>query len=90
MGATKQTIQRVFFAQGILMTVLGGLSGLLLGVVVILLQQHFELVMITSTLAYPVVLTWANVGIASSTILVLGIIASRLASWRIKKVDFVV
>ena len=89
MGATKQTIQRVFFAQGILMTVLGGLSGLLLGVVVILLQQHFELVMITSTLAYPVVLTWANVGIAFSTILVLGIIASRLASWRIKKVDFV-
>ena len=89
MGATKQTIQRVFFAQGVLMTVLGGLSGLLLGVVVILLQQHFELVMITSTLAYPVVLTWANVGIAFSTILVLGIIASRLASWRIKKVDFV-
>lgn len=89
MGATKQTIQRVFFAQGVLMTVLGGLSGLLLGVVVILFQQHFELVMITSTLAYPVVLTWANVGISFSTILVLGTIASRLASWRIKKVDFV-
>ena len=71
------------------MTVLGGLSGLLLGVVVILFQQHFELVMITSTLAYPVVLTWANVVIAFSTILVLGTIASRLASWRIKKVDFV-
>ena len=89
MGATKQTIKRVFFTQGILMTVLGGFTGILLGIVVILIQQYFELVKITSSLAYPVVLTWANVGIAFSTILVLGIIASRLASWRIKKIDFV-
>ena len=71
------------------MTVLGGFTGILLGIVVILIQQYFELVKITSSLAYPVVLTWANVGIAFSTILVLGIIASRLASWRIKKIDFV-
>ena len=89
MGANKQTIQRVFFVQGFLMTVLGGLAGLFLGIIVILLQQHFELVMITSNLAYPVVLTWSNIGIAFSTILVLGTIASRLASWRIKKVNFV-
>ena len=70
------------------MTVFGGVFGLLLGIVTIVLQQQFALVLITPTLAYPVVLSWANVGIAFLTILVLGVIASRMASWQIKKLDF--
>ena len=87
-GASRKTIQNIFFFQGALMTVFGGVFGLLLGIVTIVLQQQFALVLITPTLAYPVVLSWANVGIAFLTILVLGVIASRMASWQIKKLDF--
>lgn len=87
-GASRKTIQNIFFFQGVLMTVFGGVFGLLLGIVTIVLQQQFALVLITPTLAYPVVLSWVNVGIAFLTILVLGVIASRMASWQIKKLDF--
>ena len=87
-GASRKTIQNIFFFQGVLMTVFGGVFGLLLGIVTIVLQQQFALVLITPTLAYPVVLSWANVGIVFLTILVLGVIASRMASWQIKKLDF--
>ena len=87
-GASRKTIQNIFFFQGVLMTVFGGVFGLLLGIVTIVLQQQFALVLITPTLAYPVVLSWVNVGITFLTILVLGVIASRMASWQIKKLDF--
>ena len=70
------------------MPVFGGLFGILIGIVTIFLQQQFALISITPTLAYPVVLSWANVGISFLTILVLGVIASRIASWQIKKLDF--
>jgi lipoprotein-releasing system permease protein len=45
----------------------------------VLLQQHFQLVMITPTLAYPVVFTLENVLIVMGTIVSLGFIASWIA-----------
>jgi lipoprotein-releasing system permease protein len=45
----------------------------------VLLQQHFQLVMITPTLAYPVVFTLENVLIVMGTIVSLGFIASLIA-----------
>jgi lipoprotein-releasing system permease protein len=41
--------------------------------------------MITPSLAYPVDLQLVNVGIVFATILVLGVVASRIASQRIAK-----
>jgi ABC-type antimicrobial peptide transport system permease subunit len=38
-------------------------------------------------LPYPVVLSWTNIFISFSTILVLGTIASRLASLSVKKIE---
>ncbi len=88
LGASKTAIQRIFFIQGVLMTLVGGGLGIALGVVIIVLQKNFDLVMITSTVPYPVELSWNNAAIAFSTILVLGIIASRIASWSSKKMDY--
>ena len=89
LGASRKAVQTIFFAQGFLMSFFGGLMGIFLGVSVIFLQQQFEMVLITPTLAYPVQLSWSNVGIAFFTILVLGAIASLLASWQIKKLEFI-
>jgi lipoprotein-releasing system permease protein len=44
--------------------------------------------MITSSIAYPVDLLWINITIVFVTILVLGTIASRIASQQIKKIQF--
>jgi len=85
LGATIKELRRIFYFQGILMTVIGGGIGLVVGVVVIWLQQKHALVMITPSLAYPVDLQLANIGIVLATILTLGIIASRIASQRIAK-----
>ena len=87
-GTTKQEIQNIFFMQGVIMTIIGGLIGLFLGAVVVGLQLCFDLLMITPSLAYPVVLKGSNFAIAFLTILILGLIASRLASWNLKKLQF--
>ena len=86
-GASKAAIQNVFFAQGLLMTVFGGFLGILLGVFIITVQLYFEPVLITPTLPYPVILSWANIIISFSTILILGTIASGLASYSVKKIN---
>ena len=67
------------------MSVFGGLIGLALGVILVLLQQKFELIMITPTLAYPVVFTIENVLIVMTTIISLGFVASLIASSRVSK-----
>ncbi|MFH4963868.1 FtsX-like permease family protein [Gaetbulibacter sp. M235] len=85
LGATLKEIRQIFFFQGTLMTLFGGVIGLLIGFIVVVLQKTFSLVMITSTLAYPVTLKFENLVIVFLTISVLGIIASKIASARITK-----
>lgn len=85
MGASLPEIRRIFFLQGTLMTLIGGLFGIFLGVLVVLAQLKFELVAITSTLPYPVKLEAVNIVIVFVTISVLGIIASKIASSRVRE-----
>ena len=84
LGATLKDLRAIFFYQGILMTIIGGSVGLVIGLITIWLQQYFSLIMITPSLAYPVDLQWLNVVIVLATILVLGALASRIASQRIE------
>lgn len=85
LGATLKEIRQIFYLQGVLMTVFGGLLGIFLGVITVLLQLQFDLVMITATLPYPVKLELFNVVLVFITILLLGIIASRIASSRVRE-----
>ena len=85
LGATLKDIRKIFFLQGIIMTVLGTLLGLLIGFVVVCIQQGFSLVMITPSLPYPMSIHVENFVIVFLTITILGIIASRIAATRISK-----
>ena len=85
MGASLPEIRRIFFLQGTLMTLLGGILGILLGILAVLAQLKFEFVAITSTLPYPVKLKLINVVVVFVTISVLGIIASKIASSRVRE-----
>jgi len=85
LGASVKDVRNVFFYQGTLMTVVGGLIGLVIGLIIIMLQKHFSLVMITSSLAYPVSIKFTNFILVFVTISILGTFASRIASARITK-----
>jgi len=85
LGTEIKDLRKIFLLQGTLLSVFGGIIGLLLGIVVVLLQQQYQFIMITPTLAYPVVFTVENVGIVMATIVTLGFIASLIASSRVSK-----
>ncbi|EGV43092.2 FtsX-like permease family protein [Bizionia argentinensis JUB59] len=85
MGATVNEIRRIFFLQGSLMTVFGGLIGLLIGYLIVQAQISFGLVKITPSLPYPMAINLENFLIVFITISVLGILASKIASARITK-----
>jgi lipoprotein-releasing system permease protein len=85
LGTEITDLRKIFLLQGTLLSVFGGIIGLTLGIAIVLLQQHFELIMITPTLAYPVVFSIENVLIVLATIITLGFIASLIASSRVSK-----
>lgn len=85
MGATLSNIRRIFFLQGLLMTLIGGITGVTLAMIILYLQKKLGLVMITYELAYPVQLSILTVVIVLATLFGLGTIASIIASQSIKK-----
>ncbi|WP_456313754.1 ABC transporter permease [Pseudomonas shirazensis] len=85
LGTEINTIRKIFLLQGTLLSVFGGIIGLILGIIMVILQQQYELIMITPTLAYPVVFTAENVFIVLGTIVSLGFVASLIASSRVSK-----
>ncbi|MDN3678597.1 ABC transporter permease [Flavobacterium paronense] len=85
LGSEIKDLKKIFLLQGSLLTIIGGIVGLVLGIIIVLIQQHFKLVMITETLAYPVVFTIQNVLIVFGTIVALGFISSWIASSRVTK-----
>ena len=85
LGATIQDIKKVFILQGFLLTIFGLFIGIILGIILIILQQNFNFFMITPHLPYPVKLTLFNILTVTITIIILGYIASKIASSRITK-----
>jgi len=85
LGTEIGHLRKIFLLQGTLLSVFGGIIGLILGIILVLLQQQYELIMITPTLAYPVVFTLENVIIVMTTIVSLGFVASLIASSRVSK-----
>jgi len=77
MGADKRLIQRIFLNEGLLISVAGGIIGLLVGIILVLLQQQFGFVKFGTggnyvVDAYPVLLKLKDVLLIFATILVVG------------------
>ncbi len=85
LGTEIKNLRIIFLLQGTLLSFLGGIIGLILGIIIVLLQYYFEFIMITPTLAYPVIFTLENVFIVLSTIISLGFVASFIASRSVTK-----
>ncbi len=85
MGATVRQLRHIFFVQGLMVTLVGGVIGIALGLLLTWSQMILGWLLITPTLPYPVEIHLANIGIVFGTIAVLGLIASRIASGRISE-----
>lgn len=77
MGADNHLIQKIFMNEGLLISVAGGVIGLLLGIVLVLLQQQFGFVKFGGggnyiVDAYPVMLKLKDVILIFTTIFVVG------------------
>jgi lipoprotein-releasing system permease protein len=77
LGTTIKELRRIYFVQGVLVTGFG--------VLIVWSQLAFGWLKITPSLAYPVKFEFINITIVLTTIIVLGIIASKIASSRINK-----
>ena len=84
-GLTFKEIRRIFFIQGIIITSFGLFFGLILGSLLIFIQQRFSILMITPSIAYPVQFQLQNILIVIITIIPLGLISSWIASGRANK-----
>lgn len=83
LGADPDVMRRIFRLQGTLLSFVGGIVGIAIGIVIVVIQQQFQVVMITPTLAYPVIFSIWNALLVFATIVVLGFLASVVASSRV-------
>lgn len=86
LGTPLTDIKKIFFLQGSLLTLLGGTLGVVIGILLIGIQVIFEPIKIPGTdITYPVELNLQNIFIVLATIFILGLSASKIASYRISK-----
>lgn len=81
LGADDRLITNIFMAEGWLISMIGALSGLVVGVVLCWLQQEFGLLRLGTSEAfiveaYPVLLQWSDTLIVTAIVLLLGAITA--------------
>lgn len=84
LGLTHQKLKRIFLYQGLILSLGGAVIGLILGIIITLLQQHFGWITIAEDFPYPIVFKWQNGFLVIATLFILGTIASYIAASRIK------
>jgi lipoprotein-releasing system permease protein len=82
MGANNRLIQRIFLVEGWLISVIGSITGLLLGTVISWIQQRFGLIKLSGSGtfiidAYPVRIELTDILLIWVTVLFIGLIAAR-------------
>lgn len=86
MGMTIQELRSIFFKEGMVISLSGGLAGLLLGVAIVLAQDYFSLITVGEGYivdAYPVKLKLSNIFLVSATVLGLSAAVSWFTSRRL-------
>ena len=84
LGANKTLIQRIFFFEGMMISMLGCVSGIFLGLVFCIVQKKFSLIKMgtnaTGSDAYPVALKGSDFILVFLTVLVIASVASLISS----------
>ena len=84
LGADKQLIQGIFFFEGMMISMIGCVAGIVLGLLFCILQQRFGLVKMGSKMsvldAYPISLRVSDFGLVFLTVFVISVIASVISA----------
>ena len=89
LGANPRQIRRIFLLEGWLISILGVIAGIVTGVTICLLQQHYGFLKLGSgedyiLPAYPVMLVWSDVLFVAATVLLLGFLAAWYPTRKLK------
>ncbi|OJW12617.1 FtsX-like permease family protein [Mucilaginibacter sp. 44-25] len=92
LGAGKSLIQGIFFFEGMMISFIGCIGGIIMGSLVCLAQQHFKLIKMGSSLsvldAYPVAFKPTDFVLVFFTVLGISVIASGIsARLSVKRLD---
>ena len=86
LGASKRIITRIFMVEGWLISLVGGLVGVIVGLVLCLIQQYFKIIKLSgdpSALvvdAYPVRVEVMDLLVVLALVLVVGFVTSQITS----------
>ncbi len=92
MGATMQTIKNIFLLQGMLISAYGAIGGIITGLIICFIQEKFGVIGLGSAGsfvidAYPVKIIALDIVYVFATVLLIGFIASLIASRNISKIE---
>ena len=80
-GASAQGIHYIFFILGLLICGFGGVVGLIIGSILVLIQNYYPFIYVPGTsLSYPVLFQMENLFIVMGTLMVLGVISTAWAT----------
>ncbi|PKP32012.1 MAG: hypothetical protein CVU00_12130 [Bacteroidetes bacterium HGW-Bacteroidetes-17] len=91
MGANNQLIRKIFLFEGSLISMIGALSGLILGTIICVLQMQFGLVGLGDANgafivnSYPVILQWTDFIYVFFTVFIIGMVAAWIPTRRISQ-----
>lgn len=86
LGMTRSSIGKTFWWESVFVTLIGGVSGIVIGIALCLVQQHFGLIklggdpsaMIVSS--YPVIVEWGDILLALAPVIVIGLATASISS----------
>lgn len=87
MGATKKDIRRIFFINGVMMSVIGMICGLILGIIFCLLQQHFGIIKMGSSYiidSFPIKIYITDILAIFSMVVIISCLCTAIMSRKIK------
>lgn len=84
MGASRKSVRSIFAWQGFMITLLGGVTGIVIGIILSLVQEHFGLIRLAGDPAaltisvYPVAVEFLDVVIVLIAVMVIGAVCSQI------------
>lgn len=87
MGATEETVQRIFIQEGILIYFIGAIIGLIVGIGIVSAQQAFGLIKISGATVtyYPVAIVISDLLIIMASVMFVGFLFSNILVRRLMK-----
>jgi len=93
MGALDKSIRNIFLNEGLLLSVLGIVSGFVIALLLYGAQKSFGLIKMPGSFvvsAYPISLRWSDFLVVALTVIAIGILASLLPALRAQRVSGII